>query len=143
MGNYTEICVAGELKNSAPGEVRAMVEYIFSPWTEDKVRPPLPDHPFFACQRWEMLFGSSFYFEAEPSLTWRADDRAFSGRGNVKNYDGEIEHFLDWLAPHVCHFGGSFGGFFRYEEDVAPTLFWFTDGGLVTSSVECPDGVTL
>jgi len=137
MGMYTEICISGALKPSAPGDVRTMARHIFTGWHDGKVCPPAPSHEFFECQRWEMLFGSSYYFEAEPSVTWR-DDRDFSGRGNVKDYDGEIGAFLDWISPHV---EPGFGGFLRYEEDDAPTLVWFSGAGVVVQPVVLPEGV--
>ena len=45
-------------------------------------------------------------------------------RSNVKNYDGEIQHFIDWITPCLDKHPGDFLGFRRYEETEDPTLIY-------------------
>lgn len=44
-------------------------------------------------------------------------------RCNLKNYDGEIGAFLDWIMPWVFA-GPECLGYYRYESDDHPTLIY-------------------
>jgi len=77
-----------------------------------------------------MLFGcDSYYFNADTISTCRWDDISNSYylciRSNLKNYDGEIRKFLDWIKQFVDAGIGEFLGFYRYEEDDDPTLIYY------------------
>lgn len=124
---YTALVLDARLKRDTPDEViralRAMVA-----GTGDNV--PIverPEHPLFGTSRWSwMLTGSSAYFPLEraPQLF-----KPVSGGGetteplmlsvgmSIKNYDNEIELFLDWLTPYIEE--GI--GYRMYEQDDAVT----------------------
>ena len=95
-----------------------------SAWPEDRT----PDHPLFRTERWRFMLNSdSYYFPAKTHSQLKFDDIIegwrLGVRCNLKNYDGEIEHFVDWLAPHIEE-NGTLLGFYRYEEDREPTLIY-------------------
>ncbi|MCA1800256.1 MAG: hypothetical protein LC650_03090, partial [Actinobacteria bacterium] len=43
-------------------------------------------------------------------------------RCNLKDYDDEIEKFIDWITPYTDSTG--FVGYKRYEQDEEPTLIY-------------------
>lgn len=124
MGMYTEIHFNAELKKDVPVEIVSVLRYMLG---EVEPRPPLPAHPFFETDRWHVLFRmDSYYFDADTHSTMRLDK--ISGayylcvRANLKNYDQEIDKFVDWITPYLDKHDGDFLGFKRYEEDEWPTL---------------------
>jgi len=126
MGMYTEIHFNSELKENLDKNVIDILQYMLN-HSEDK--PPLPDHEFFKCSRWDMLFMcDSYYFDADTHSTLRFDDISNAYylciRSNLKNYDDEIEKFIDWIQPYLEKFKDDFLGFYRYEESEQPTLIY-------------------
>lgn len=129
MGMYTELHFNVELRTDTPPAVINILRFMVD---GSPVHPKTPDHPLFESERWEwMLQSDSYYFNADTASTLRWDDIAQSHflclRFNVKNYDGEIEHFLDWIMPYVDAFDGDFLGFSRYEESQEPTLIHYRE----------------
>lgn len=126
MGMYTEIHFNSELKQDVPQSVVDVLHYMLG---EIKEEPTLPDHPLFQCDRWRSLFRmDSYYFDADTHSTMRkdkiADAHYLCVRANLKNYDDEIDRFVDWITPHLNKNEGDFLGFKRYEEDEVPTLIY-------------------
>lgn len=124
MGMYTEFDFNSDLKSDTPEEVINILKWMV---TRDDNEPPTPDHPFFQCDRWQCLFTmDSFYFDAntkasfEPRV-WR-DGWVLNVRSNLKNYDSEIENFIDWIMPYLDKYEGDFLGFYRYEESEDPMI---------------------
>lgn len=131
MGMYTEVFFREEITNEAARVVEAI---------RQGVTPEggYPDHELFRTSRFSMLFGGgSAYFpgESEYRLTPAVEDEyarygpdadqwsILSLRTSLKNYDGEIEKFFDWIGPHTRADAGGFLGYSLYEEDDTPTLF--------------------
>jgi hypothetical protein len=121
MGMYTELHYNVELRSDVPAEVLAALRYML-----DSDQPEARcDHPLFETDRWSvMLRMSSAYFPSRThSELFNEYDRWHLGvRCNLKNYDGEIEKFIDWMDPYVDAFEGDFLGFHRYEESDDPVL---------------------
>lgn len=85
----------------------------------------LGNHSLFRTDRWKwMLYGSSAYFEewAEPKLSYNeeSEELNFSCCFNIKNYENEIQLFLDFLAPFILNRGQI--GTYRYEEWEEPAI---------------------
>lgn len=121
MGMYTEFHFNAEVQDD--DDVLAVLRYM----VDDGPEPaPLPNHLLFSTGRWRrMLRGDSYYFDADTHSTLRADYQGgqyLCIRCNLKNYDGEIEKFIDWITPHLKKHEGDFLGFYRYEETEQPTL---------------------
>lgn len=140
MGMYTEIVAALELRGghgqSAEAPPQSIIDVLhFLTGYDDSAALDVPDHPFFSRRGWRsVLRTDSYYFPGDTRSTFRYDEIAKSWfltvRSNLKNYDGEIEQFLDWIAPYtepndVRDDGLFFVGYMRYEEDPDPTLIYF------------------
>lgn len=119
MGMYTEIFFRAEVDEEA---FRLLARAIVDDYLIKQ------DHPLFDKPRAKRLFrGNSAYFpganhtvvEVDPFIK---DLRCVSFRASLKNYDGEIEAFFDWIRPHVITKG--FIGYSLYEEDTEPTLYY-------------------
>jgi hypothetical protein len=121
MGMYTELVMNFELKNSTSKEVVDILSFLFN----DSERPDiLPDHEFFKCDTWDFIGnGCSHYFT--PFSLSRFKGGHISTRSDLKNYDREIEKFIDWVMPYIKACEGDFLGYSRYEEDREPTLIFF------------------
>ena len=126
MGMYTELHFNVELKEDTPEEIMEVLRYMVC----DGVPPStIPQHELFETSRWAfMLRCGSFYFAAETHSTLRYDDISKSYylcvRCNLKNYDEEIQKFIDFIDPFVVGTNGDFLGFYRYEESNEPTLIY-------------------
>lgn len=122
MGMYTEIYVNVDFKEETPREVidtiKAMCEF-------DPDHPCLSDKPI----RWAYLFCDGSFYTPSTScanLTYNDIGERWSllGKGDIKNYDGEIESFFEYIRPWV---DDDFMGYSRYEEDREPTLYYKVD----------------
>lgn len=126
MGMYTELHFNVRLKPDVPTPVLEVLNYMIG---TDEFQPLIPDHPLFSAPRWAiMLRCDSYYFDADTHSTLRYDDigrqHSLCIRTNFKNYDGEIEKFIDWIRPYLDKDKGDFLGFYRYEETEEPTLIY-------------------
>lgn len=135
MGMYTEINFRATLKKDTPEEVLGILEHIAKTFSVTQPTT-LPDHEFFKCPRWNRLSGASAYFpsiqrsalvRAHPSRTW--EDTEVAIHGNLKDYDGEIEKFFDWIDPYIDAPQGIYLGYSLYEENQfedegGPRLFY-------------------
>lgn len=127
MGMYTDFCFDVIIRSDVPDNVVAILNQMRDHDASfDKI---LPDHPFFRCDRWAQIgHGCSAYFPAEPRFIFEkeslSNDYVLNLRCNLKNYDDEIKHFIDWIKPYVDASPGEFLGFYRYEESAHPTLVY-------------------
>lgn len=126
MGMYTELHFNSELKKDLPEDVLKTLQYMIDHENEPT---DLPEHELFKCDRWTMLFTcDSYYFDADTHSTLRFDEISnayyLCVRANLKNYDSEIEKFIDWIEPYLKKFEGEFLGFYRYEKNKQPTLIY-------------------
>jgi hypothetical protein len=85
----------------------------------DQKKPEI-DHPLFTQDgsRWWFMFnGSSAYLEPEfiPD-SWLKEDELHV-QFNIKNYNSEIDNFLDWIAPWVSEL---IDAKYQYEEMDSP-----------------------
>ena len=133
---YTEFHFNAELKWDTPKQVLDILAMMTNVKTiADPLPDPLPARDLFKCEDWRlMLLMDSSYFPADTHSTLRfdADDDVEHGgtwflciRCNLKNYEHQIEKFLDWIGPYV-ETGGvrECLGYYRYESDEDPTLIY-------------------
>lgn len=124
MGMYTEINVCFDLLRDTPKDITEILYCLI----EGKDTPPiLPNHDFFKCDRWDMVACcNSYYFDGLTNSKIAFDNISktykINIRANLKNYDSEIEKFLDWLKPYIGTEG--FIGYMRYEEWEDPILIY-------------------
>lgn len=117
MGMYTEIFVNVDLKEETPEEVIQTLKAICE---KDHESPLLNNKP----GRWFMLFNNGSYYTPSTQCAALTFDRisnnwSLIGKGDIKNYEGEIEAFFDYIRPWV---EDNFMGYMRYEEDDRPTI---------------------
>lgn len=136
MGMYTELVLSARIDLSDKGflsDLDYMVEGNDDPFSyQNKTQHIL----FRVSNRWHyMLRCDSFYFNGTTHSEIFKHEDSFAPawyltvRCNLKNYESEIEAFLDWLAPHISETG--FLGYLRYEEDDDPTLIYLERGGKI------------
>ena len=120
MGMYTEIYVNVDLREDTPKDV---IETLKAMCAKDSESPLLADKP----SRWSYMFNNGSYYTPNTEcglLTWDTIGNQWSllAKGDIKNYEDEIEAFFEWLMPHVEGELGDFIGYTRYEESEKPTL---------------------
>lgn len=132
MGMYTALHYNSELNKDTPQPVIDILKFMVGD-VEDEPKK-LPKHPLFETERWRfMLRMDSYYFDEDTHSTLRYDKIGESYylniRSNLKNYDSEIEKFIDWIMPYLDEFkqNGDFLGFYRYEESEDPTIIKYTN----------------
>ncbi len=76
-----------------------------------------------------MLQSDSYYFDGKTHSEI-VNDTLVGGhyvtiRCNLKNYDNEIENFIEWISPFIYKKDENyFIGYKRYEEDKEPELIF-------------------
>ncbi len=126
MGMYTELYVSFKVKKEAPKEVTNVLLYLFGEGEEPQIKPK---HDFFDCPRWSMIGKCcSFYFIpfSTHNIKLQNVNNSYyvTSRSDLKNYDGEIEAFIDWVKPYIDAEDGEHIGHYRYEEEKTPTLIF-------------------
>lgn len=134
MGMYTELVVAFEMYGDTPTDVIKILQYMMGDIPESEIRDiELPDHPLFQTARWRfMLRCDSAYFSGKThsELSYEFGSWIVNIRCNFKNYDDEIDKFIDWITPYIDRIdpetddGKMFIGYHRYEECSEPTLIY-------------------
>ena len=129
MGMYTELIFGAELKKETPEQVINALKYIIGELEDKPDDFPLPEG---RCKY--VLNGSSYYFGVSESLSKIWFDEIskswkISSRSNIKNYENEIEKFLEWIKPHIERGSGAKNMYAItiYEEDFEPTIYYLHD----------------
>lgn len=139
MGTYTELVLQAHIKSDLPDNVKPLIDYFFdekSEWMKltDEQKNNLPDHNFFKCERWSQIGHFSSYSFSPFSLKYKTN-YGLNNPGeistfllcNIKNYDNEIELFLDWLKPYAFEMWG----YHRCEAD-DPSFFYIQNFGQIS-----------
>lgn len=126
MGMYTEVLVKARLSNEAAKDdlIISVIRYLFSGGEKPET---LPEHDFFKTDRWDHI-GNSCSFYHHPAVIC-SHHNEYGGnyifsRSDLKNYDGEVQAFFDWLKPFCDAEPGECIGYSWYEEELAPTLIF-------------------
>lgn len=123
---YTELIFGASLKEDTPNNVINALKYMIGDIADKPLNFPLPNG------RCEWLFrGGSYYFGVNNSVSkmWYDDISKgwhISTRSNIKNYENEIETFLEWIKPYIESGSGQreFYAIVTYEEQSAPTIYY-------------------
>lgn len=124
MGMYTEFYFRASLKEGPVAD-----------WLEaqivggDNFDYGFDDHQFFQLPRWRSIFigGGAVYQESRYPILRRKtiSYREYKSAtielvlaSSLKNYSDEIEHFIDWITPHLDSLYGEFPGYSLYEASV-------------------------
>lgn len=126
MGMYTELYLAIELDKNTNKDIIEFLNFQLN--REETEFVSKSNHEFFKCSR-SSSFGymDSYYFDSIPVFKFRHDDISNSYFltmvFNLKNYENEIEKFLDLINPYIISDGHI--GHKRYEEQETPTILVF------------------
>ena len=133
MGMYTELIFGATLKEKTPTYVTDALNCIIN----DSVTTNLSDEAKQFIDEYslsKLIWCSSYYFGAhsnKPSCVFDkiANRWCISFRANCKNYQGEIEKFIEFIKPYVEYGSGPTNIFaiVQYEEDDYPTLYGTED----------------
>ena len=133
MGMYTRLVLNVSIKDGSPSV--ALIQKMTA------------DNSDLEGRRGWMLRGSSYYHDNIQSLKFKQNDSPaidpswkLSVCCDLKNYEQEIQWFLDTIAPDVET--SDLAGYVRYEEDTAPELIWFRDNKPVYFTPEIPATLT-
>jgi len=123
---YTELLLNAKLVSDVPTDVLAVFEHLFNGGAQPAA---LPDHPFFRADRWNLIGRcSSHYFQPHSTSNMRFNDTAqqwfILSRSDLKNYEDEIDLFMQWAMPYLDESEGQFVAYSRYEEDNEPKLYF-------------------
>lgn len=106
MGDYTEFFARGLLKKDTPEIVIDLLRTMAGDFAD----PPIldyPDHPLFKTRRWPHLgwTASAFWVTATESVirksNWSLGQWEFDFHASLKNYEGVIGKFFDWIDPYL------------------------------------------
>ena len=119
MGMYTEIFVNTDLKGDTPDSV---IQVLKAMCERDGDAECLSDNP----GRWSYMFSNGSYYTPSTEcgkLTFNDIAKQYSliAKGDIKNYEGEIEAFFEFIKPWCDN---DFIGYYRHEGDREPTLVY-------------------
>lgn len=98
MGYYTEFDLKLPLRKDTPLEILDLIQNlcIGNFWEEPPIyqvneRPDLPiEHEFGKTTRWPQIFSNATF-----------SNYILLVKGELKNYDNEIQKLIDWLKPYI------------------------------------------
>jgi len=128
MGMYTELIFGASLKKSTPENIIHDIQQIVD-WRDEKIDEMTLKTDISENTLQRVFCSSSFYFGVHTSLVYfRNEDgeKILSIRTNCKNYNGEIQEFLEWIEPYVEYGSGTkdMYAIVTYEEDSEPTIYY-------------------
>lgn len=145
MGTYTEFSLSVKLRKDTPYEVveflaeMIMIKYIRDgyydtvnniPYYDSKPwdRPVPFRHVLFTSSRWEAIFTGSM---EQNCAGW-----TLTLRNEFKNYDCEIQRFLDWIKPYIRgRKKRTYLGWCKNEMRQDRTYYTLTGGGMITNVI--------
>lgn len=128
MGMFTELTLNCELRRDVPDFVINTIKYML-----DIIKEPQEGYPFTSGRFPIILLGSSAYFLDTNPTIFKFDELdniwLLSTRSNIKNYNNEIETFIEWLKPYVKAGVGSHDLYASvlFETNKTPTMYYLDD----------------
>lgn len=131
MGAYTELIFGASIKKDAPKEVINTLHYLVN---GKKIYEEVEIKKSVTVGRNVLNGGGSYYFGVCNGVAkmWFDDIRSewiISSRTNIKNYESEIETFLEWIKPFIESGSGDreMYAITIYEEQSEPTVYYLYD----------------
>ena len=120
---YTEIYINVDLKKDTPDDVIKVLKAMCYMLPDQECSDVLADYP----DRWSCLFSNMSYYTPYTNCKFLEFDNisnqwSLLGKGDIKNYNNDIEKFFEWIMPWIDGSVGDFIGYQRYEESQLPTL---------------------
>lgn len=131
MGMYTELILGCKLSKDAPEVLTKALDAVINHYIDEKHKVSKEVEQFIEDYSLVSLFWcSSYYFGVNhPNSAFWFDtiDQSWhiSSRSNLKNYEDEIETFLNYLSPYVEYGSGTdeVYAYVMYEESKRPTVY--------------------
>lgn len=132
MGMYTELLIKVDIFRDLPENVKFILNFLFNPESENDIWDKnmnirsdidIPDHKFFKSERWTQIGRCNSFYHIPACCNHYEEGYLFS-RSDLKNYDNEIEYFLDWINPYIDLPEGRFIGWIWYEEFKKPEFIY-------------------
>lgn len=123
---YTELIFGASLKTDTPKEVIDTLRYMVGDIEQ-------PEKLAFDSNRNPLIGGSHHFGVISGATKMYYNDTAkcwvLSSRANIKNYDSDIETFLEWIKPFVDSGSGDrdMYAITIYEEQSEPTIYYLYD----------------
>jgi hypothetical protein len=132
MGMYTELYFRAGLKEDTPPAVITTLQSMCEGTAETTP---------FGDGRCPFMFRSSSHYHhpiAVSSLDWLGyiDKWYLFVRCDMKNYSGEIESFLDWIAPYLDLSVGDYVGHIFYEEWLEPKPLHYVGNKVISGPIK-------
>jgi hypothetical protein len=129
MGMFTELVLSTNIKDNLSAV--KILQYMCDNNSVDFLGP-LPTHPLFSDEtRWRYMFQTNSYYHVPRShASIEYDDIGeywtLIVRCDFKNYEDEIDLFVDWIAPYIGGHedGKHMIGYSRYEDAVEPNILY-------------------
>jgi len=118
MGMYTDFALRFSINKNHEdyGKVLNLLSHMTTVGVDHRYE--LPDHPFFQTSRWDMMAKSGRSFIKDCSYT---NDTDIMLIGGFKNYDNEVELFIDWITPYLYD---DLTGYSHYEGSLHTTPYF-------------------
>ena len=128
MAMYTEIYINVDLKKETPDDVIRVLKAMCYMLPNQECTEVLVDYP----DRWGSLFSNMSYYTPSTNCRFLEYDDitkrwSLLGKGDIKNYENEIEKFFEWIMPWIDASPGEFIGYSRYEDNDKPKLYFLPD----------------
>lgn len=123
MGTYTELLLKCNLKSNIPKKSLDILNYLFnqSMVIKELVPTDLPDHEFFKCSNWTSIGRSCSHYHVPQTFCYFDGSLLFT-RFDLKNYDNEIQKFLNWLDQYMDYTEKTMVGWIFCEECPEPLI---------------------
>jgi hypothetical protein len=108
MGMYTDYALKFSIKKESEDFdlIMSVMEHMMG---SRKVLTRTPDHPLFKTVRWDIMANSGRSFKKKDEHFGNVD---FMLIGEFKNYEAEIDKFIDWITPYLYD---NLTGYSHYE----------------------------
>lgn len=126
MGMYTELIFGASLNEDTPMEVINTLRYMVGDIDE-------PETLAYNSDRNPLMGGSHYFGVINGATKMYYNDIAkcwvLSSRANIKNYENEIESFLEWIKPYVESGSGNreMYAITMYEDSELPNIYYLHD----------------
>ena len=120
MGMYTELLLKCGIVPNLNTNVKDVLEFLFNRGKEPNT---LPKHEFFTLSRWTLIGRCSSCYHIPSPVNYYNENVLFS-RSDIKNYEDEIDLFLDWVNPYIDELDEKCIGWIWYEENDSPELIY-------------------
>lgn len=129
MGHYTTFTFRTWLKDTTPKGVYDILDFMCKNIDEQRADPFTEIHPLFKTSRWDFMLkctdcGPGKYYREFVHPTEDERNAQLSFFCSFKNYNGEVQLFLDFIQPYVVPRRDLFGYWHDENDEVFNFIFY-------------------